>query len=245
MSGLKSSLRRIGGPVLSAMRMGRAYAGYSARVLFYRLRFPGESVFTTIHRKRSWGRESVSGGGSDLVQTERVRALLSEFVRQYEVRTLVDAPCGDFYWMSSLALELDRLIGLDIVEELIEQNREHYASDRIRFEVADITRDPLPRADLILCRDCLVHLSFRDIHAAVRNMKGSGSTYLLTTTYPGLLRRNHNIVTGMWRPIDLQLKPFRFPPPLRIESEECTEETDYPQKSLALWRLDDLPSAAR
>ena len=41
------------------------------------------------------------------------------------------------------------------------------AEFRPQLLLADITRDPLPRADAILCRDCLVHLSFANIAAAV------------------------------------------------------------------------------
>jgi hypothetical protein len=35
----------------------------------------------------------------------------------------------------------------------------------------DITTDRLPKVDAILCRDCLVHCSFRQIAAAVRNFR--------------------------------------------------------------------------
>jgi 2-polyprenyl-3-methyl-5-hydroxy-6-metoxy-1,4-benzoquinol methylase len=59
--------------------------------------------------------------------------------------------------------------GIDIVPSLIEVNRERVARGELsgRFLVADITRDVLPRADVILCRDCLVHLSFLNIARAV------------------------------------------------------------------------------
>ena len=42
----------------------------------------------------------------------------------------------------------------------------------------DLTRDPLPDGDLILCRDCLVHLPFEDVRRAVRNFKRSGARWL-------------------------------------------------------------------
>ena len=42
----------------------------------------------------------------------------------------------------------------DFVEAL---QREH-GDDRHRFIRLDLTVDPLPGADLVLCRDCLVHL---------------------------------------------------------------------------------------
>ena len=36
---------------------------------------------------------------------------------------------------------------------------------------------------MILCRDCLVHLTFDDARAALQNLRRSGSKYLLTTTF--------------------------------------------------------------
>jgi len=41
----------------------------------------------------------------------------------------------------------------------------------------DITSDPLPRADVILCRDCLVHFSLADAQAAIGNFARSGSAH--------------------------------------------------------------------
>ena len=52
--------------------------------------------------------------------------------------------------------------GVDVVPELIDDLRGRPARDGISrtYLLADITRDPLPRAAAILCRDFLVHLSF-------------------------------------------------------------------------------------
>jgi hypothetical protein len=97
----------------------------------------------------------------------------------------------------------------------------------------------LPKTDLVLCRDCLPHFSYSDIGRALRNVQSSGSTYFLTTTYVDR-DRNENIPTGRWRPINLQLRPFSFPAPMRFIDEECPED-DYRGKRLGLWRVSDLP----
>lgn len=60
----------------------------------------------------------------------------------------------------------------------------------VRFVQCDITRDPLPRVDLILCRDVLAHLAFAEISAALANFKRSGSHWFLTNTFIG---REENI----------------------------------------------------
>ena len=106
------------------------------------------------------------------------------------------------------------------------------------FHVGDVLTESLPKADVVLCRDCLVHFSARNVRRAVANIIRSGSTYLLTTTFP---RRHSNrtIVTGDWRPLNLCAAPFNFPQPLQVISEEHPEP--YADKSLGLWRISDLP----
>jgi hypothetical protein len=206
------------------------------------LRHSLQQIFTRIYDYNAWANaDSVSGPGSDLTQTRAVRAGLIELVESLGIETMVDAPCGDYFWMRTTNLNLRRYVGADIVPSMIEDNRKKYGSDNVQFETLDITRDELPRSDLILCRDCLVHLTLKSALGAVRNFKKSGSKYLLTTTYPGLVKVNKQlIITGNWRPLDLTLPPFSFPPPLRLINEECTETGDFKEKSLGLWELASL-----
>lgn len=219
----------------------RAFARYYALILAYRIRHPRDSVFETIYRKHTWGRESRSGAGSEAGQTAVIAREMPSLIEEMGVRSILDAACGDYGWMSKIALDIDSYVGLDIVPEMVADNQKKYGGDSVRFLHLDITRDELPRADLILCRDCLVHMSYRDIFRSLRAFKASGSTYLLTTTYPGLLKRHWNIVTGMWRPLDFELPPFSFPKPLKLVNENTTELTDYKAKSLGLWAIRDLP----
>jgi hypothetical protein len=111
-----------------------------------------------------------------------------------------------------------------------------YADARHRFLVLDLTRDELPPADLLLCRDCLVHLSYPDSRRALANVVRSGIPYLLATTFPAAAV-NEDIVTGDWRMINLEAAPFCFPPPLQVLNEGCTEAGGlFADKSLGLWR---------
>lgn len=200
-----------------------------------------DEVFTRIHAGNLWGEaESVSGSGSTLAETAAVRAELPRLLRETGARTLIDAPCGDGSWIVRADLGLESYLGIDIVPALIEQNRQRLAGPGRDFQVSDLTRDPLPAADLILCRDCWIHFSFHYIGEALRNFRRSGSTYLLTTTYQGL-PQNQDILTGQWRPLDLELAPFRFPPPLARIVEKVYEADGLRlQRGLGLWRLADL-----
>jgi SAM-dependent methyltransferase len=199
-----------------------------------------ETRFTRIYKENRWAdSESASGTGSNLFETTQIRAVLPGLFSSLGVRSVLDAPCGDFNWMRTLAGLLDRYDGLDIVAEIIARNQAAYGSDRIAFRCGNLIADPLPRADMILCRDCLVHLSLSDIFRALRNIKASGATWLATTTFSGP-RPNIDIVTGDWRALNLRSAPFNFPEPAASVDERCPTP-GFNDKLLAIWRVDQLP----
>jgi SAM-dependent methyltransferase len=198
--------------------------------------------FRYIHRVNMWGSpESTSGVGSTFEATAPIRDGISRVCREFAVESLLDAPCGDASWITASSLPVKRYIGIDIVPELIAANIKHRESPNSEFHVADLTCADLPDCDLILCRDCLVHLSFANIGSILRNFKNSGSKYLLTTTFPEH-DENYDIADGDWRLLNLEKYPFSFPPPVRLIDEECTEIGGaYRDKSLALWEIASLP----
>lgn len=206
------------------------------------LKYQPKRVFLDIYSKNAWGgAESRSGSGSSLEQTKTIREQLPAIITNLGVKSFLDIPCGDFYWMKQVHLEVEEYIGADIIAQLIEHNRALYADRSRRFNVLDIMKDQLPPVDLIFSRDCLVHFSFRDIRRTIRNIKRSNSKYLLTTTFTAR-DQNTDIATGEWRPLNLQLPPFNFPEPIVLINENCTEvDGRYPDKSLGLWRIADVP----
>src|SRR5439155_3125750 len=129
-------------------------------------------IFTDIYRTNAWGHpESRSGPGSTLARGTAVRHALLQVLAELRPHTLLDAPCGDFNWMSEVPLPGMRYVGVDVVAELIERNRRLYAGNARRFLTLDMTLEPLPRADLVFCRDGLVHLSFADIFKALAQFR--------------------------------------------------------------------------
>ena len=209
---------------------------------------PRYTVFRRIFDLNLWGNcESISGEGSTLERTAAIRSELPGLLARHGVRSMLDAPCGDFFWMKELALDVDSYIGADIVPELIARNNECHSSPQRRFIVCDLVEDELPRADLVFCRDCLVHLSYAETKRALENFRRSGATWLLTTTFPDR-RDNHDIKTGDWRPINLERPPYGFPPAVELINENCDEVDEvlgaFPDKSLGLWRLADLSLCA-
>jgi hypothetical protein len=209
---------------------------------FARLTLP--ETFARIYETDLWaGPESRSGVGSGLAATARLRTELPGLLRRLGVRRLLDAPCGDFHWMQHVDLGDIDYIGGDIVPSIVERNEAEYGGGewRRRFVHLDLTAGPLPAADAVLCRDGLVHLSHANVARALRAVRESGARHLLATTFPGL-SSNTDIADGDWRPLNLELPPFSLPAPLDAIVEMCDEEGGaYADKSLAVWRVDDLP----
>ena len=191
--------------------------------------------FSEIYRDNLWGdSESVSGRGSTLGRTVTIRSALPELLRSIGAKSLLDAPCGDFNWMRLVDLGEIRYTGVDVVTELIIRNRRLYGGPGRDFVVADVIRDQLAKSDAILCRDCFIHLSFRDIQRTLTNFKRSGSQFLLATTHVDIVE-NTDVRTGGWRSINLQTAPFNFPQPLELLVEDAELG-----KCLGLWRLSDI-----
>ncbi|MFH1758976.1 MAG: class I SAM-dependent methyltransferase [Patescibacteria group bacterium] len=198
-------------------------------------------IFSRIYHANSWhGQYSRSGTGSDLTQTATIRKAVPVILKEIGAKTLLDAPCGDFHWMQRIQLNIENYIGVDIVPALIKKNQQRYGDAHKIFLQLDIRNDVLPKADLIICRDCLVHLSLKDALAVINNFKKSDARYLLITTFP-TLQKNRDIFTGLWRPLNLQLPPFHFSQPLKLINENCKENSGrYTDKSLGLWNLEDI-----
>lgn len=237
MTNWKAIARRI--PVLPALYR-EARERWQGRVLAGR---PIDDVFGDIYRQNAWGGDqSLSGTGSDDIQTARLVQELPGLWRRLGVQRVLDLPCGDFHWMRKVDLSGVDYTGGDIVPELVECNAAAYAREGVRFMVLNLIQGPLPPADAVFCRDCLVHLSFRDIRAALETISRSEARFLMTTTFterPG----NRDIQTGQWRPLNLQRAPFDFGPPEVLMPEGCTEGGGaYRDKSLAVWPIERIRS---
>jgi len=197
-------------------------------------------VFREAFQRNLWEGESPSGPGSTRAQTASIAVAIPAVCSRLGVRQLLDVPCGDFSWMANVALPDVSYVGADLLSEIVERNRRLYARPDRRFVQLDITRSPLPPSDLILCRDCLVHLSNSDTLDALRNIARSASQWLLTTSFP-LEPANVDILTGDWRPIDLTKTPFDLPEPVELINEHCTEQAGaFSDKSLGLWPISSL-----
>ena len=222
-------------PVLAHQRFAADWESFAGLSL--------EQRFQRIHDTNLWGAPaSTSGLGSEIDATAVLRAELPRLLEKLNVTSLLDAPCGDAGWINQTNLAV-RYVGVDIVPSLIERLQAHAAAAEIKgeYRLADITRDPLPRCDAILCRDALVHLSFANIDRALANFRRSGAVWLIATTFPEW-QTNADCEDGDWRALNFARKPFSWGPPVELVNENCTEAGGgWRDKSLGVWRLAEIP----
>lgn len=174
-----------------------------------------EDVFTKTFLEDRWkSDESRSGPSSTLGRTQNLRRQLPELLRQFDVRRMFDAPCGDLNWMKLLIEQgTFSYLGGDIVAPMINQHKKDYEnSENVEFLHIDLTSDRFPKADLMFCRDCLFHLSYEDTLKVLKNFVASDIPWLMTTTHfnHGQIV-NSDIITGSWRWMDLFEAPYNFP----------------------------------
>lgn len=169
-------------------------------------------AFEVIYAERGWGRDpqgkGTSGSGSTLEFTRLYRVFLQDFLAAHAIRSVVDAGCGD--WQFSQAIDWSGIdyLGLDIVAPLIEANRKRHGAPNIRFAVADIVRDELPSADLLIVKDVLQHLSDADISRFLAQLPRYRHVLIVNDVHPDSLTGGpKNIRSGEFRTFDPSQPP--------------------------------------
>jgi len=200
-----------------------------------------KTAFHLIYRLNTWdSAESVSGPGSTFDYTRNLREKLPQLFEEYGIQSIFDAPCGDFNWMPSvLEAASVRYLGADIVRPLIDSHRKKFVGKDTEFRLLDITRDTFPKADLWLNRDCLVHLSYRQIFQTLHNFVRSSIRFALITNHRNRGDfQNHDIRPGEFRRLDLFSPPFSFPRAVLCRiPETSSKETGH---EMCLWTREQI-----
>ncbi len=171
--------------------------------------------------------------------TENLRKELPRLFEKFEIKSMLDAPSGDYNWMRLVERSNVQYIGGEIVPELVEDNNARYANDNTRFILCDILKDDLPAVDLWMCRDVLFHFSYVDIFRTLRNLLRSDITYLLTTDHPEQ-EENIDIRIGRFPPLNVLSEPFCFPKPIFWIDDWID---GYPVRRMGMWDVKSLKSA--
>lgn len=152
-------------------RRRREYAGLDLR-----------SSFERVYQRNVWGGKPGSfdsGAGSEDGFTESYVRLVRAFIEERGIHSVVDLGCGDFRVGRKLIDGIERFVGVDIVQSLIERNRSAFPG--VEFARRDLTTDELPPAELALLRQVLQHLSNAEIQRVLQNCRQY--RYLIVTEH--------------------------------------------------------------
>lgn len=196
-------------------------------------------------RKKNRGVESASGAGSFNAVTGSAKKLITDTVKNNNIKRIVDLGCGDFNWMSTIRDEFSDVYyeGWDANEEMIVELNDQYGNDNTKFYMKDITEEKLSNFDLVICRDVLFHLEFANSLKVLRNIDEAQIPHLITSCFLDVTK-NTNIVPcpdkisqqwGFYK-INLNLEPFNMSDFL-VESLEENIRNDGYVRSICLYSL--------
>jgi hypothetical protein len=199
------------------------------------------AYFYTYGQLNRLSRKSSSGPGSDIgPATAKSLEFLSEVIRERNVTSIMDIPCGDANWQFQ-SWEMDSLdvyAGLDVVRQVIRLNQEKFwFHSNKQFAFWDLVTCPLPRFralgsnraqpfDLIHVRDVIQHLPLSKAINAIDNVRRSGARWLISTSYPANTQTNGavgEIRDGDWQPVNLHAAPFNLTPVKCVETHPHIE----------------------
>lgn len=213
----------------------------------------GEFMDSTLQSIFYGYNKNGSGGGSTIEYTHNLRLSLPKILQKFNVKTLIDAPCGDLVWMSIVLEQCPDLvyIGGDLDIDIVAQHSQTYANIPNRtFLYADITEDYIGHADMWMMRDVLFHLTHECALKALKNFVKHNIPYLFTTThgpdsvdYSGnQWTVNHPIPMGSrecvhFGLLNLCAPPFNLPEPV------CRIDDTYgphPKRDMCVWTRDQI-----
>ncbi|MBT8245037.1 MAG: methyltransferase domain-containing protein [Winogradskyella sp.] len=139
-----------------------------------------------IYEQHFWGGNDYdfySGEGSHKAKIiEAYIEAVSEFLKsKNNTLTVLDLGCGDFNIGKHFVPYSKKYIAVDIVDNLIKRNITKFQVENLEFRCLDISKDKLPKADCVILRQVLQHLSNSEIKAILKML--SNYKYIILTEH--------------------------------------------------------------
>ena len=166
-----------------------------------------KDVFTTIYKQRHWGEGS--GGGSAIEVTQEYRDLLSKFIKDKAITSVVDLGCG--YWAFNDYVEWNgaNYIGIDVVDAVQDYNRLNVKQPNCKFITDNILTCKIPKCDLLIIKDVMIHWTNAEVQTFFK--RKINAKYILITNDDRVTDVNTDIVApGQYRDIDVTKIPFNI-----------------------------------
>lgn len=131
---------------------------------------------------------------------------LTEFLKEKQIRSVVDLGCGDWQFSRFIDWSGIRYLGIDLVDSVVRQNTEKFASATVTFRSEDILAHPehVPGADLLIVKDVLQHLS----NANVLRVLAFARKFKFAIIVNDYAKENVDCENGDTRPLDITKPPF-------------------------------------
>jgi SAM-dependent methyltransferase len=186
--------------------MARAGACASQEIGFSNLM---RERFEQIYSRNEWG--NGSGEGSHPLHTRKYARILQRLLRQQKVRSVVDLGCGDWQFSRHLDWQGAAYQGFDLVESVIEQNKQQFARPNVSFHVFSGNFDDLPDADLLIVKDVLQHWSNANVLDFLSTLARYPISLITNCINPRGATTNADIRDGDFRYLDIRQPPFKVP----------------------------------
>lgn len=183
--------------------------------------WPTKKAMEQIYELNLWGggeAEFYSGLGSHHLELlEPYVNVVSTFLKSFEAPlTVCDLGCGDFNVGRHLLPYCKQYVGVDIVEPLIQRNKEKFRQEGLAFVSLDIAEDELPDGDCVLLRQVLQHLSNAEVEKVLNKL--SKYKYVILTEHipEGNFEPNLDIISGQGirlkknSGLDITAPPFNY-----------------------------------
>ena len=174
-----------------------------------------------VYEMKLWGTnnsEFYSGDGShNPTIVNPYLEVVATFLRSFKNPiTVCDLGCGDFNIGKQLVDFTQHYFAIDIVPQLIAYNKKKHQNPNLEFWCLDISKDALPKADCVILRQVLQHLSNKEVQKIVEKLKNY--KYILLTEHlpQGDFTPNKDIISGQGirikkqSGIDLLAAPFHL-----------------------------------
>ena len=102
--------------------------------------------FSYIYKTKYWkgsGDGSLSGAGSNEITTSKIKRELQIFFKEKNIQSILDIPCGDWKWMSTMDFKKINYMGSDVVKEMIDHNNKRYQLQKGHQQVNHVSRESL------------------------------------------------------------------------------------------------------
>ena len=174
-----------------------------------------EDAFTKIYENGVWAVDAngngTSGPGSTIENTKEYVAFLQKFMKKNKIKSVVDIGCGDWEFSQHINWKGINYKGYDVVKKVVDRNQKKFGNSNISFYHADVSQISFPKADLLICKDVMMHIPNQSISAILSQLSKFKYCIItndvlrstLSSTNPEL-----STVDGGFRALDITQPPF-------------------------------------